>query len=260
MNPRSMAAAGRAVWWVKLRSSRRIRQGGAPADPAQPPLLRRGVECWSADAPEPIWLRMFAAVAVGIALMRVVTGAIGHLVWRDMRGKFGASITLSNTGMVLQLPAGRSLKHAPPSCRMTIPWSNVRCILGAGRTEIARAVFGLEPFDRGTVCVDGVALGIRSPRDAIAAGIGFATEDRKRDGLVLIRSVRDNVALPILKRLARLGVVRASKERAAAEDAVRNLQIRTPSVKQLAQHLSGGNQQKVVLAKWLATGAAPPLS
>jgi ribose transport system ATP-binding protein len=128
-------------------------------------------------------------------------------------------------------------------------------LLGAGRTEIARAVFGLEPFDRGTVYVDDVALDIGSPRDAIAAGIGFVTEDRKRDGLVLMRSVRDNIALPILRQLARLGLVHAARETAAADDAVRSLQIRTPSVAQQAQHLSGGNQQKVVLAKWLATGA-----
>jgi ABC-type sugar transport system ATPase subunit len=128
-------------------------------------------------------------------------------------------------------------------------------LLGAGRTEIARAVFGLEPLDRGRVFVDDREVILRSPRDAIAAGIGFVTEDRKREGLVLSRSVRDNVALPILSRLARLGIVRHRHEHATAEAAVRDLRIRTPSVKQLAQNLSGGNQQKIVLAKWLATGA-----
>ncbi len=128
-------------------------------------------------------------------------------------------------------------------------------LLGAGRTEIARAVFGLEPFDHGALFVDEKPIDIRSPRDAIAAGIGFVTEDRKREGLVLSRSLRDNVALPILKRLARLGIVRSAEEHATAESSVRDLNIRTPSVAQLAQHLSGGNQQKIVLAKWLATGA-----
>ena len=128
-------------------------------------------------------------------------------------------------------------------------------LLGAGRTEIARAVFGLELVDSGRIFVDEREITIRSPRDAIAAGIGFVTEDRKREGLVLSRSVRDNVALPILSRLARLGVVRTRHEQSTAEDAVRDLRIRTPSVRQLAQHLSGGNQQKIVLAKWLATGA-----
>ncbi len=128
-------------------------------------------------------------------------------------------------------------------------------LLGAGRTEIARAVFGLEPIDCGTIFVDDHEVAIRSPRDAIAAGIGFVTEDRKREGLVLSRSVRDNVALPILTRLARLGIVRSRQEHTTAEDAVRDLRIRTPSVRQLARNLSGGNQQKIVLAKWLATGA-----
>ncbi len=128
-------------------------------------------------------------------------------------------------------------------------------LLGAGRTEIARAVFGLEPFDRGSIFVDEQPCEIRSPRDAIAAGIGFVTEDRKREGLVLMRSVRDNVALPILRRLSTLGVVHHRTENTVAEDAVRDLSIRTPAVTQLARNLSGGNQQKVVLARWLATGA-----
>ncbi len=128
-------------------------------------------------------------------------------------------------------------------------------LLGAGRTEIARAIFGLEPFDQGTIFVDEKPVVIRSASDAIAAGIGFVTEDRKREGLVLSRSVRDNIALPILRRLARLGIVRRAEEQATAESSVRELNIRTPSVGQLAQNLSGGNQQKIVLAKWLATGA-----
>jgi len=128
-------------------------------------------------------------------------------------------------------------------------------LLGAGRTEIARAVFGLEPFDRGTIFVKEQPCEIRAPRDAIAAGIGFVTEDRKREGLVLMRSVRDNIALPILRRLSTLGVVHHRTENTVAEDAVHDLRIRTPGVTQLARNLSGGNQQKVVLARWLATGA-----
>jgi ABC-type sugar transport system ATPase subunit len=128
-------------------------------------------------------------------------------------------------------------------------------LLGAGRTEVARAIFGLDPFDVGHVLVDGVPVTIRSPRDAIAAGIGFVTEDRAREGLVLDRSVRDNVALPVLRRLSRLGVVRRAQERAVATQAVQTLRIRTPDLAQPVRALSGGNQQKVVLAKWLATGA-----
>jgi ABC-type sugar transport system ATPase subunit len=127
-------------------------------------------------------------------------------------------------------------------------------LLGAGRTEIARAVFGLEPFDSGTIEVDGVAAAMRSPQDAIAAGIGFVTEDRAREGLVLDRSVCDNISLPILKRLSRLGVVRRAAEERTAVTSAQALQIRTPSVHHRARTLSGGNQQKVVLAKWLAAG------
>ena len=128
-------------------------------------------------------------------------------------------------------------------------------LLGAGRTEIARAVFGLDAFDSGTIAVDGAVVEMQSPRDAIAAGIGFVTEDRTREGLVLMRSVRDNVALTIMKRLSRFGVVHRRSETSTAEESVRNLRIRTRGVTQRARELSGGNQQKVVLARWLATGA-----
>ena len=127
-------------------------------------------------------------------------------------------------------------------------------LLGAGRTEIARALFGLEPFDSGNILVDDVPVTIRSPQDAIATGIGFVTEDRTREGLVLDRSVCDNISLPILERLSRFGVVRRAAEEQTAVNSVRRLQIRTPSVHQRARTLSGGNQQKVVLAKWLAAG------
>jgi ribose transport system ATP-binding protein len=125
-------------------------------------------------------------------------------------------------------------------------------LLGSGRTELARAVFGLDRIDAGRIFLRGRPLRIRSPRQAIRAGIGFVTEDRKGDGLVLGLSVRDNIALPVLRSLSRLGVVRAGDERALAGRYVRDLRIRTTGAEQLVLELSGGNQQKVVLAKWLA--------
>jgi ribose transport system ATP-binding protein len=125
-------------------------------------------------------------------------------------------------------------------------------LLGAGRTELARAIFGADAADGGKIYVGGKEQDIRSPRDAIRLGIGFLTEDRKLQGLVLGRSVRDNIALPLVRRLSRMGVVRSRDERALAESYVGDLRIRTPSIDQLVLHLSGGNQQKVVLAKWLA--------
>jgi ribose transport system ATP-binding protein len=125
-------------------------------------------------------------------------------------------------------------------------------LLGAGRTELARAIFGADATDHGNIYVRGKKQHIRSPRDAVRLGIGFVTEDRKLQGLVLGRSVRDNIVLPVIRRLSRLGVVRRRDERALAESKVGDLRIRTPSLEQLTLHLSGGNQQKVVLAKWLA--------
>jgi ribose transport system ATP-binding protein len=128
-------------------------------------------------------------------------------------------------------------------------------LLGAGRTELARALFGVDRLDAGEVFVDGQRVRCSHPGDAIRAGFGFVTEDRKGDGLLLMRSVRENIALPLLRSLARFGVVPRPSETTIAEDAVRDLRIRTPSVQQSVLALSGGNQQKVVLAKWLATGA-----
>jgi ribose transport system ATP-binding protein len=128
-------------------------------------------------------------------------------------------------------------------------------LLGAGRTEVARAIFGIDPISAGTIAVDGRPLVLRTPRDAIAAGLGFVTEDRKREGLLLDRSLEENIALPVLRSLSRWGVMRQSAERSLATGFINALRIRTPTARQPVRTLSGGNQQKVVLAKWLATGA-----
>jgi ribose transport system ATP-binding protein len=124
-------------------------------------------------------------------------------------------------------------------------------LVGAGRTETARAIFGADRRESGVVELDGRRLDIRSPRDAIAAGIALLTEDRKRQGLVLAQSVRENFALPNLERFSSWGFVRRRAERQALAHRVGELRIRLASVEQPAGNLSGGNQQKVVLAKWL---------
>ena len=125
-------------------------------------------------------------------------------------------------------------------------------LVGAGRTELARAIFGADPRDTGTIALDGTTLHIDSPRDAIRAGIGFLTEDRKLQGLVLKHSVRHNYGLPNLSWLSRIGWVRQQAERSTFGNYIDNLRIKIPAQDQLAATLSGGNQQKVVLAKWLA--------
>jgi ribose transport system ATP-binding protein len=124
-------------------------------------------------------------------------------------------------------------------------------LVGAGRTETLRLIFGADRKDTGTILLDGRPLDIRSPRDAIAAGIGLLTEDRKLQGLVLGRSVRENFSLPNLARLSRLGFMDGRREREALARHVEALRIRLPHQDEDVRNLSGGNQQKVVLAKWL---------
>src|SRR5262249_33313919 len=119
------------------------------------------------------------------------------------------------------------------------------------RTELAETIFGVRRRLTGDVLLDGQPLNVRGPKDAIAAGIYLVPEDRRSQGLILEQSIRNNISLPSLARLQRLNLVVASRERALAEAQRQKLNIRTPSVRQPAALLSGGNQQKVVLGKWL---------
>ena len=125
-------------------------------------------------------------------------------------------------------------------------------LVGAGRTEVVRLLFGADRRESGDIRLDGKLLSIRSPREAIAAGIGLLTEDRKHQGLVLRHSVRENFGVPNLDRLSRFGFVQQRQEREEFGRYVSTLKIKVPNQEQLAGNLSGGNQQKVVLAKWLA--------
>jgi L-arabinose transport system ATP-binding protein len=113
-------------------------------------------------------------------------------------------------------------------------------------------VFGELPRDRGTILIDGLPTSIHRPDEAVSAGIGLAPEDRKREGLVMMRSVLENASLAILKRLSRFHFIRRRLERQNASEYVTRLHVRTPSLDQEVGKLSGGNQQKVVLARWLA--------
>jgi ribose transport system ATP-binding protein len=124
-------------------------------------------------------------------------------------------------------------------------------LVGAGRTEVARLLFGADRPDSGEVFLDGRRLDIRSPKNAVENGICLLTEDRKEQGLILDQSLRANFGLPNLGRLSRFGFVDDAKERSAFAEYIKMLRIKTPSEEQLARNLSGGNQQKVVLAKWL---------
>lgn len=126
-------------------------------------------------------------------------------------------------------------------------------LMGAGRTETTRAIFGVDPKEGGEIILDGKPVTIRKPEDAIRAGIVLAPEDRKKDGLCTKLSIRHNIALPNLDLICnKFGVINSQKELEMCDRVVENLKVKTPSVEVNIGNLSGGNQQKVVVGKWLA--------
>ena len=128
-------------------------------------------------------------------------------------------------------------------------------LVGSGRTQVARSIFGADPYSSGKIIIDGVDFHPKSPRDAVSAGIAFLTEDRKRDGLVMNCSIRDNASLASFRLLCKMGVINRKLQEKAVQKQVQDLDVRPPLLAKLAGQLSGGNQQKLVLAKWLLTQA-----
>lgn len=126
-------------------------------------------------------------------------------------------------------------------------------LIGAGRTELVRAIFGADPITAGVIRVAGEAVTIRSPRDAIRAGIALLTEDRKGQGLILRMSTRENMTLSVLGKLTRSPFTDQRRESSVTQHYIDKMAIKTPSQTQLVVNLSGGTQQKVVLGKWMAT-------
>ncbi len=198
-------------------------------------------------------------------------------VMRDGTGVGEATIADINREQLIEMMVGRKLdKEFPPRAtqpgkeRLVVEGLNrgtavrdvsfsvregeilaLAGLVGAGRTETARLIFGADKRDSGTIALDGRILDIQHPRQAIANEIGLLTEDRKAQGLILGQSLRENFALPNLDAFSRFGFVAEGNEKVAFGGFVESLRIKTPSQEQLAGNLSGGNQQKVVLAKWL---------
>ena len=123
-------------------------------------------------------------------------------------------------------------------------------LVGAGRTEVARALFGVDPIISGEIKLDGHAMKFKSPKDAIAAGIALCPEDRKEQGLVLGRSVSNNITSAVLPKMKSGIFLDKKKEKAVADRAVEKYSIRTPTIEKIVLELSGGNQQKVILGRW----------
>jgi len=124
-------------------------------------------------------------------------------------------------------------------------------LIGAGRTEIALALFGIDPADEGEIEIEGQRVVIKNPWDALSLGLAYLPEDRQHQGIVSPMLVRENISLAVLESLCHFGFISFRTERQLAEEYVDKLAIRTPSVEQIVANLSGGNQQKVVVARWL---------
>jgi ribose transport system ATP-binding protein len=128
-------------------------------------------------------------------------------------------------------------------------------LVGSGRTQVARSIFGADRFTSGEILLNGRPIRPRSPREAVSSGIALLTEDRKRDGLVMNCTIRDNVSLASYLHLSKFGVINRNKQATEVKKLVQDLDVRPPILDRLASNLSGGNQQKLVLAKWLMTHA-----
>lgn len=126
-------------------------------------------------------------------------------------------------------------------------------LVGSGRTELSRAIFGADPIDSGKIFVEGKEVKIKRPTSAIRLGLGLIPEDRRQQGLALKLNVKHNINLPIYDKIGKMGFINLSKETKNAKNFVKVLSIKTPSINQVVANLSGGNQQKVVVAKWLAS-------
>lgn len=126
-------------------------------------------------------------------------------------------------------------------------------LMGAGRSEVMRAIFGIDHLDSGEILFNGIKIGIKKPSDAINHGIAMVTEDRKELGLVACRSIKENISLPSIKALSKCYFIKKSVEKTQCNEITKEISVKMKNINQIVQFLSGGNQQKVVLAKWLVT-------
>ncbi|MET0596308.1 MAG: sugar ABC transporter ATP-binding protein [Mesorhizobium sp.] len=237
---RQLAADGVAVVYI----SHRIEEVTALADRVT--VFRDGRHVMTRPMPELDEDRIIAAM-VGRSLLDVPREA----------GRPGGQPVLSVSGLTLDLPDRSGWRRVLHEVSFDLSAGEILGIgglLGSGRTETLETIFGSAEGRRGgEIRLDGEAVDIRSPREARRLGLALVTEDRKTQGLHLRASIVDNVALPLVGRLARFGVRSFAGEAALARHAVEALGVRCGSIEQPAGTLSGGNQQKVVIGKWLAT-------
>lgn len=184
-----------------------------------------------------------------------MNGLISSMVGRSLDNKFPKKINLKiDTSKVLlkvnKIQRGKKLDVENLSLYKG-EILGIYGLMGSGRTELARAIFGADRVDKFDVSIFGKEMKVKSPFDAIKYGLGYLTEDRKKDGLALELSVEYNINLPSLDKVTSHGVINEKKTNENTEKYINDLKIKTPSVHQVAKNLSGGNQQKIVIGKWL---------
>jgi len=185
-----------------------------------------------------------------VTRQQIINLMVGRVIYEQPKTRSSVAPDAPIVLRVDRLNAGRLVRDVSFALREG-EILGIAGLMGSGRTETARAIFGADELQSGTIEIRGRRVSIRSPGDAVANGIGYLSEDRKRFGLAVNLSVRDNLAMATYDRFQRGLFIQASKVRQVTEDYVRKLNIRTPSLEQLLLNLSGGNQQKVVIAKWL---------
>ncbi len=180
----------------------------------------------------------------------IINMMVGRVIYEEPKTKSQAGEDAEVALRVHKLNAGRLVRDVSFELRRG-EILGFAGLMGAGRTETARAVFGADPIESGTIEVRGRPVRIESPSDAVAEGIGYLSEDRKRYGLALNLTVKDNIVLTTYDRFTKGPFLDWKKIGEASAEYIDRLDIKTPSVDQIMRNLSGGNQQKVVLAKWL---------
>jgi ribose transport system ATP-binding protein len=193
--------------------------------------------------------RVDTVAAQGATIPQIVRLMVGREMGTEY--PFDAGVAIGAECLRVEDLRPRGSRHAVSFALHRGELLGIAGLVGSGRTEAVRAVFGADPRSSGRILRDGREVAIRRPRDAVRAGIGLLTEDRKAQGLILDMPCYANITITDLSRLARGGLLQPDAERSAARALVDELSIKTPSVDQLAGTLSGGNQQKVVIAKWL---------
>ena len=180
----------------------------------------------------------------------IVKMMVGRVVYEEPKTRSAVPADAPVVLKVDGLRAGRMVRNVSFEVRRG-EILGVAGLMGAGRTEMARAIFGADRRDAGDIYVNGVKTDIRSPKDAVRAGISYLSEDRKRFGVMVEMDVTENTTLPTLSNFQSGVFINNAKERTSVREYIGRLRIKTPSERQQVRKLSGGNQQKIVIAKWL---------